>query len=107
MRVFRHFANLPADMRFTTTALFAERSSNRQIAGYPLNSLTQTKFPVYIDKDSYFNPYGNQVAGAGLGHEFLRHVERTRVLIHLVEPEPTDELMFQTSMMAAGLSMPG
>src|SRR6187455_1478181 len=29
-------------------------------------------------------------AGAGLGHEFLRHVERTRVLIHLVEPEPTD-----------------
>jgi GTP-binding protein len=29
-------------------------------------------------------------AGAGLGHEFLRHVERTRVLIHLVEPEPVD-----------------
>lgn len=28
--------------------------------------------------------------GAGLGHEFLRHVERTRVLIHLVEPEPID-----------------
>jgi len=29
-------------------------------------------------------------AGVGLGHEFLRHVERTRVLIHLVEPEPVD-----------------
>ncbi len=29
-------------------------------------------------------------AGAGLGHEFLRHVERTRVLIHLVEPMPMD-----------------
>lgn len=29
-------------------------------------------------------------AGAGLGHEFLRHIERTRVLIHLVEPDPTD-----------------
>jgi GTP-binding protein len=29
-------------------------------------------------------------AGAGLGHEFLRHIERTRVLIHLVEPQPTD-----------------
>jgi len=28
--------------------------------------------------------------GAGLGHEFLRHVERTRVLIHLVEPMPMD-----------------
>ncbi|TWU30341.1 GTPase ObgE [Bythopirellula polymerisocia] len=29
-------------------------------------------------------------SGAGLGHEFLRHVERTRVLIHLIEPEPMD-----------------
>ena len=30
-------------------------------------------------------------AGVGLGHEFLRHVERTRVLIHLVEPFPSDD----------------
>jgi GTP-binding protein len=29
-------------------------------------------------------------AGIGLGHEFLRHVERTRVLVHLVEPMPAD-----------------
>jgi len=29
-------------------------------------------------------------AGVGLGHEFLRHVERTRVLVHLVEPDPVD-----------------
>jgi GTP-binding protein len=28
--------------------------------------------------------------GVGLGHEFLRHVERTRILIHLVEPFPSD-----------------
>jgi GTP-binding protein len=28
--------------------------------------------------------------GTGLGHEFLRHVERTRVLVHLVEPLPPD-----------------
>src|SRR6185369_9073767 len=28
--------------------------------------------------------------GIGLGYEFLRHVERNRVLIHLVEPFPTD-----------------
>jgi GTP-binding protein len=27
-------------------------------------------------------------SGAGLGHEFLRHVERCRLLVHLVEPEP-------------------
>lgn len=29
-------------------------------------------------------------AGTGLGHEFLRHVERTGVLVHLVEPLPVD-----------------
>lgn len=28
--------------------------------------------------------------GIGLGHEFLRHVERTRLLVHLVEPAPMD-----------------
>lgn len=30
-------------------------------------------------------------AGVGLGHEFLRHVERTKVLVHLVEPLPADQ----------------
>lgn len=29
-------------------------------------------------------------AGAGLGHDFLRHVERTRTLVHLVECLPLD-----------------
>ena len=29
-------------------------------------------------------------AGVGLGHEFLKHVERTRVLVHMVEPSPAD-----------------
>jgi GTP-binding protein len=30
-------------------------------------------------------------SGAGLGHEFLKHIERTRVLVHLVEPGPGDQ----------------
>lgn len=30
-------------------------------------------------------------AGIGLGHEFLKHVERTRLLVHLVEPAPMDQ----------------
>ncbi|MCC9599192.1 GTPase ObgE [Stieleria sp. JC731] len=29
--------------------------------------------------------------GVGLGHEFLRHVERAGLLVHLVEPNPTDQ----------------
>jgi GTP-binding protein len=30
-------------------------------------------------------------AGVGLGHEFLKHVERTKMFIHLVEPDPDDQ----------------
>jgi len=51
---------LPHDMRFTTTAMFADRTSSRENAGFPLNSLTQSKFPVYIDKASWYNPYPGQ-----------------------------------------------
>ncbi|MGH7193747.1 MAG: Obg family GTPase, partial [Candidatus Saccharimonadales bacterium] len=29
-------------------------------------------------------------AGHGLGHEFLRHIERAGILVHLVEPQPVD-----------------
>jgi GTP-binding protein len=29
-------------------------------------------------------------AGVGLGHEFLRHVERAGILVHVVEPMPMD-----------------
>lgn len=29
--------------------------------------------------------------GVGLGHEFLRHVERAGLLVHLVEPMPSDQ----------------
>ncbi|MGV7208808.1 TonB-dependent receptor plug domain-containing protein [Oxalobacteraceae bacterium A2-2] len=74
--------NLPWGLHFASTAMLAERTSSRQIAGYPLNSLTQSKYPVYIDKDSYYNPYGNQVAGAGKGVDlffYRRTIEVPRV----------------------------
>ncbi|CAK9038415.1 unnamed protein product, partial [Durusdinium trenchii] len=30
-------------------------------------------------------------AGVGLGHEFLKHVQRTRLFVHLIEPAPMDQ----------------
>jgi iron complex outermembrane recepter protein len=73
---------LPYDMRFITTAMYAQRKGVSTTAGYPLSSTSQSKYPVYIDKDSYFNPYGNQVAGAGLGQDlffYRRTIEVPRV----------------------------
>ena len=32
--------------------------------------------------------------GVGLGHEFLRHIERTRVLVHIVDAASTDCLLY-------------
>jgi iron complex outermembrane receptor protein len=77
---------LPKDMRLKTTAMYSQRESLRQIAGYPLQSTSQANYPVYVDKDSYYNPYGNQVAGAGLGQD-LFFARRTIELPRLTENE--------------------
>jgi iron complex outermembrane receptor protein len=73
---------LPWDTRFTTTAMYSERNSVRQIAGYPLSSTSQSKFPVFIDKNSYYNPYGNSALGGTGGQDlffYRRTVEVPRV----------------------------
>jgi GTP-binding protein len=67
-----------------------------EIADYPFT----TKFPnlgvVYLGMEQAFvladlpGLIEGAHEGVGLGLEFLRHVERTRVLVHLVEPLPTD-----------------
>ncbi len=67
-----------------------------EIADYPFT----TKYPnlgrVQIDFDRSFivadipGLIEGASHGAGLGHEFLRHIQRAGILVHLVEPEPTD-----------------
>ncbi|WP_020651572.1 TonB-dependent receptor plug domain-containing protein [Massilia niastensis] len=73
---------LPKDITLSTTAMYSQRKSTQQLAGYPLRSDSQPGFPVYVDKDHYWNPYGNQVAGAGNGQDLFfnrRTIEVPRV----------------------------
>lgn len=68
-----------------------------EIANYPFT----TKYPnlgiVRIGYDRQFvladipGLIEGAHAGVGLGHEFLKHVERCKVLIHLIEPNPDDQ----------------
>ena len=67
-----------------------------EIANYPFT----TKYPnlgrCVIDIDRSFviadipGLIEGAAGGAGLGHEFLRHVQRAGLLLHLVEPMPMD-----------------
>lgn len=67
-----------------------------EIAAYPFT----TKYPnlgmVRIDHERSFvmadipGLIEGAHEGVGLGHEFLRHIERAGILVHLVEPEPGD-----------------
>nr|WP_314545125.1 TonB-dependent receptor [uncultured Massilia sp.] len=52
---------LPYDMQFTTTAMYSQRKSTAQIAGYPLQTYTQDSYPVFVDRNSYWNPFGQDL----------------------------------------------
>jgi GTP-binding protein len=79
------------------STLLARLSRARpRIANYPFTTISPNlgRVDVNIDRSYILADIPGLIEGAhtgvGLGHEFLRHVERTRVLVHLVEPEPAD-----------------
>jgi len=53
------------NLTFKSTAMYSERDSKRQVAGYPLTGLSQPTFPVVISKDSAYNPLGEDITGWG------------------------------------------
>ena len=67
-----------------------------EIANYAFTTKTPILGIVAIDRDRSFvladlpGLIEGAHAGVGLGHEFLRHVERAGILVHVVEPAPMD-----------------
>lgn len=79
-----------------STLLAAVSRATPKIADYPFTTLAPQLGIAELDPSRRIvladipGLIEGAAEGAGLGHDFLRHVERTRVLVHLIDAAPVD-----------------